>query len=409
MATEEHIKKMANDGPAVTLTIRLIMQGKEVGSIIGKGGETIKKFREQSGARINISDSSCAERIVTVTGSTEAINNAFEMITKKFEEDVSNNMANSSTPKPPVTLRLVVPASQCGSLIGKGGSKIKEIRENTGASVQVAGDMLHQSTERAVTISGTPEAITKCVYQICCVMLESPPKGATIPYRPKPTNATATHPAYAVHGNYAVPYPDFMKLHHLTMQHTPFLPGQTPFTPTALNMGYGVANAASAGTQVATTGQQTYEIMIPNDLIGCVIGRGGAKINEIRQISGATIKIANSQEGSNDRSVTISGTVEAINLAHFLINSSLELAKNLAPELAAKANLIPTSALMTMSPTTPTTSPSPLGIPISNLLKPMPLLGLEAAKTTFTTKIRPNSSIGTAGLKKASSNKFSPY
>ncbi len=30
---------------------------------------------------------------------------------------------------PPVTLRLVVPATQCGSIIGKGGMKIKEIRE----------------------------------------------------------------------------------------------------------------------------------------------------------------------------------------------------------------------------------------------------------------------------------------
>ena len=28
--------------------------------------------------------------------------------------------------------------------------------------------------------------------------------------------------------------------------------------------------------------QQTHEINIPNDLIGCIIGRGGAKINEIR-------------------------------------------------------------------------------------------------------------------------------
>lgn len=28
-----------------------------------------------------------------------------------------------------MTLRLVIPASQCGSLIGKAGTKIKEIRE----------------------------------------------------------------------------------------------------------------------------------------------------------------------------------------------------------------------------------------------------------------------------------------
>ena len=34
-------------------------------------------------------------------------------------------------------MKLIVPASQCGSLIGKGGSKIKEIREITGANVQV--------------------------------------------------------------------------------------------------------------------------------------------------------------------------------------------------------------------------------------------------------------------------------
>ena len=40
----------------------------------------------QSGAKINISDSSCPERIVTVTGTTEQIYKAFSMITKKFED-----------------------------------------------------------------------------------------------------------------------------------------------------------------------------------------------------------------------------------------------------------------------------------------------------------------------------------
>lgn len=38
--------------------------------------------------------------------------------------------------------------------------------------MQVAGDMLPNSTERAVTISGTPDAIIQCVKQICVVMLE---------------------------------------------------------------------------------------------------------------------------------------------------------------------------------------------------------------------------------------------
>lgn len=56
-------------------------------------------------------------------------------------------------------------------------------------------------------------------------------------------------------------------------------------------------------------------------LIGCIIGRQGAKINEIRQMSGAQIKIANPVEGSTDRQVTITGSHASISLAEYLINA----------------------------------------------------------------------------------------
>ena len=58
----------------------------------------------------------------------------------------------------------------------------------------------------------------------------------------------------------------------------------------------------------------------PLKLIGCIIGRQGAKINEIRQMSGAQIKIANPVEGSTDRQVTITGSAASISLAQYLIN-----------------------------------------------------------------------------------------
>ena len=45
---------------------------------------TLRLF--QSGAKINISDGSCPERIVTVTGNTESIFKAFTLICNKFEE-----------------------------------------------------------------------------------------------------------------------------------------------------------------------------------------------------------------------------------------------------------------------------------------------------------------------------------
>ncbi|XP_021941392.1 poly(rC)-binding protein 3 isoform X4 [Zootermopsis nevadensis] len=336
-------KPLPNDDPTVTLTIRLIMQGKEVGSIIGKKGEIVKRFREESGAKINISDGSCPERIVTVTGPTNAIFKAFTLICKKFEEfqEMQGAPNGSGIPRPPITLRLIVPASQCGSLIGKGGSKIKEIREVTGASIQVASEMLPNSTERAVTISGTSEAITQCIYHICCVMLESPPKGATIPYRPKPQVAgpviLAGGQAYTIQGNYAVP----AHADKMGMGNSP-LAGLAALGLGGLNTGNTgglnpAALAALAGSQLRTNNQnrnqpganqQTHEMTVPNELIGCIIGKGGTKIAEIRQISGAMIRISNCEEregGATDRTITITGNPDAVALAQYLINMRISM------------------------------------------------------------------------------------
>ncbi|KAM6925033.1 poly(rC)-binding protein 2-like isoform 1-T1 [Xenentodon cancila] len=333
---------LVEGGLNVTLTIRLLMHGKEVGSIIGKKGESVKKMREESGARINISEGNCPERIITLAGPTTSIFKAFSMIIEKLEEDISTSMTNSTaTSKPPVTMRLVVPASQCGSLIGKGGCKIKEIRESAGAQVQVAGDMLPNSTERAITVAGTPQSIIECVKQICIVMLESPPKGVTIPYRPKPSGSPvifAGGQAYAVQGQHAIPQPDLTKLHQLAMQQSPFpiahsnqgFQGKWTYLKRAVLLFFllvistlkGFLFIPQAGMDAsAQTG--SHELTIPNDLIGCIIGRQGAKINEIRQMSGAQIKIANPVEGSTDRQVTITGSHASISLAEYLINARL--------------------------------------------------------------------------------------
>uniref|UniRef100_A0A1I8H1P1 KH domain-containing protein n=1 Tax=Macrostomum lignano TaxID=282301 RepID=A0A1I8H1P1_9PLAT len=421
------------------LTIRMLMSGKK--------GENVKKYREESGARINISDGSCPERIVTVTGTVDQIHVAFAMMCQKFEDDFTQSMqravANASsginalpappgpsasgtespTPLsnpsmtddvscPPVTLRLLVPATQCGSIIGKGGCKIKEIRELTGASIQVASEVLPNSSERTVTISGTAKAIAKCIKQLCHILLESPAKGATIPYRPKPMMLAAQQPQLQPPGP---PHPHLNpNPHQQQQQHHPlgngFHPGQLlaqagaaagapmTFAPdlnksaTPVNVSLGLpypaaipgdailaggclstaqlALAAAAGLQAppppppppipaalvpsSQPHQQhphhqyqppqspqhlhrpappaptnTHELVISNDLIGCIIGRGGSKINEIRQLSGAQIKINNCDEGAKERRVTVTGTPETIATAQYLISSSIELHRQL--------------------------------------------------------------------------------
>ncbi|CAI8057529.1 Poly(rC)-binding protein 4 [Geodia barretti] len=281
------------------LGIRMLMSSRDVGSIIGKGGMTIKAFREQSGARINISSSTSSERLVTVTGNRENICRAFAAIGKQIEQNtlqasaqenadkseeggVTETLPPVATPDTPLTIsfRLVIQSSQCGSLIGKGGTKIKEIRETTGVSIQVAGETLPNSTERAVTISGIYDALVVCVGLICNVMLENPPRGPFIPYKP----------------------------HSLPNQ--AYQPRTTP--------------NATAGPYTATgPATTTQQMRIPNDLIGCVIGRKGSKIHEIRVSSGAQIKIAGNEGDGGDRLVTITGTPEAVGMAQYLINSRI--------------------------------------------------------------------------------------
>lgn len=56
--------------------------------------EIIMDLCFQSGARINISEGSSPERIVTITGPTEGIFRAFSMIAQKFEEVETKQIRN---------------------------------------------------------------------------------------------------------------------------------------------------------------------------------------------------------------------------------------------------------------------------------------------------------------------------
>ncbi|XP_049549524.1 poly(rC)-binding protein 4 isoform X6 [Orcinus orca] len=327
------------------------------------------------------------------------------MIAFKLDEDLCAAPANGgNVSRPPVTLRLVIPASQCGSLIGKAGTKIKEIRETTGAQVQVAGDLLPNSTERAVTVSGVPDAIILCVRQICAVILESPPKGATIPYHPSLSLGTvllSTNQGFSVQGQYgAVTSAEVTKLQQLSGHAVPF--ASPSMVPAGLD----------PGTQTSSQ-----EFLVPNDLIGCVIGRQGSKISEIRQMSGAHIKIGNQAEGAGERHVTITGSPVSIALAQYLITACLETAKSTSggtPGSAPTDLPAPFSPPLTALPTAP---PGLLGTPyaisLSNFigLKPVPFLALPPASpgpppglAAYTAKMA-----AANGSKKAERQKFSPY
>ena len=58
-----------------TLTLRALVNNKEAGVIIGKGGKNVADLREQTGVRAGVSKVSPGvhERVLTVSGSVEAV------------------------------------------------------------------------------------------------------------------------------------------------------------------------------------------------------------------------------------------------------------------------------------------------------------------------------------------------
>ena len=62
--------------------------------------------------------------------------------------------------------------------------------------------------------------------------------------------------------------------------------------------------------------------------VGCIIGRGGSKINEIRTSSGARISIAKTaHDETGERMFTITGPSTSLEKALFMLYSQLEAEK----------------------------------------------------------------------------------
>ncbi len=211
-----------------------------------------------------------------------------------------------------VTIRFIVPNSRMGSVIGKQGSKIKEIQEASGARLTAGEAMLPGSTERVLSISGVADAVHIAVYYVGTILLEHQDRNANnLPYRPTAGGPSSRAPAPGQPAAFA----------------------QQPFgygAPAPLG---GAAFGAPTGAPQLPPGSQTQQIFIPNDLVGCIIGKGGSKINEIRSMSASHIKIMEPGAGlaaggsGNERLVTITGPPPNIQMAVSLLYQRLEQEK----------------------------------------------------------------------------------
>jgi len=207
-----------------------------------------------------------------------------------------------------------------GTVIGRQGLKIKQIQDASGVRMVAQKEMLPQSTERIVEVTGTPEGIQKAVWEIGKCLIDDEQRGyGTVLY----------NPVMRAQAGIAAP---------LTTNGSTFSSGRS-FNRTGNGADFADSNynRRPAGDVVNRPppthdedGQelQTQNISIPADMVGCIIGRAGSKISEIRRSSGARISIAKApHDETGERMFTITGSAASNEKALYLLYENLEAEK----------------------------------------------------------------------------------
>ncbi|KAJ3750270.1 hypothetical protein DFH05DRAFT_60884 [Lentinula detonsa] len=300
--------------PQDTLTLRALVSTKDAGVIIGRAGKNVAELREQTGVKAGVSKviQGVHERVLTVTGPVESVAKAYTLIISQL---VTSNPSSPITASPSssshTTVRLLISHNLMGTIIGRSGLKIKAIQDASGARMIASKDMLPQSTERIVDVQGSPEAIGLAIEEIGKCLLEDWERGmGTVLYHPG-TVEERTGARRSTNG-----------------------PSSSSYNGSRRSNGESTRRATSPSSQQASVAAQpaanlrTQNISIPSDMVGCIIGRSGTKITEIRRLSGSKISIAKApHDETGERMFTIVGTPEANEKALFLLYNQLESEK----------------------------------------------------------------------------------
>ncbi|CAK7229241.1 RNA binding protein, heterogenous nuclear RNP-K like protein [Sporothrix bragantina] len=338
----EVIPKTDEEYANTQLTLRAIVSSKEAGVIIGKGGKNVADLRDETGVKAGVSKvvQGVHDRVLTITGGCDAVADAYKVVAKALLEGVPTMgmggvvQGNGTHP-----IKLLISHNQMGTIIGRGGLKIKQIQDASGVRMVAQKDMLPQSTERIVEIQGTPEGIRSAIWEICKCLVDDWQRG---------TGTVLYNPAVRTQGGSA---PTLSSGNVSSGQTSSFGSSQRADygnSPRVTRTGNG-ADFSNGGSAPRSNNRrsdsdaasrpppthdehgnelQTQNISIPADMVGCIIGRQGSKISEIRKVSGARISIAKApHDETGERMFTIMGSAKANETALFLLYENLEAEK----------------------------------------------------------------------------------
>ena len=206
-----------------------------------------------------------------------------------------------------------------GTIIGRSGLKIKAIQDASGARMVAAKEMLPQSTERIVEVQGTADGIGRAVEEIGKCLLEDWERGlGTVLYHPGPEHDRTS-------GSRRYTYSEGRRRN--TNGESQNESGRRG-SVAGHGGGSPPPSPPASMSPPPASNFRTQNISIPSDMVGCIIGRSGTKITEIRRLSGSKISIAKTpHDDTGERMFTIVGTPEANEKALFLLYNQLETEK----------------------------------------------------------------------------------
>ncbi|KAK3151751.1 hypothetical protein QOZ80_3AG0250040 [Eleusine coracana subsp. coracana] len=325
-------------GPDDTV-YRYLCASRKIGSIIGRGGEIAKQLRADTQAKIRIGESvhGCDERVITIFSSSRETNtiddaedkvcpaqDALFRVHEKLTTDEGPGNEDSEEASPQVIVRLLVPSDQIGCIIGKGGHIIQGIRSDTGAQIRVLSkDHIPACAingDELLQISGDPAVVRKALHQVSSRLHVNPSRSQHL----LASSLTQTYPGSS----------------HLGSSSTAPVVGIAPVIST-----YGGYKGDVAGDwpsiyqprrDESSAKEFSLRLLCAAANVGGVIGKGGGIIKQIRQESGAFIKVDSSNSGPEDDCII---TVSAKEFFEDPVSPTIDAAVRLQPRCSGKTDV----------------------------------------------------------------------
>ncbi|XP_054160817.1 heterogeneous nuclear ribonucleoprotein K-like [Oppia nitens] len=160
------------------LDIRFLVSSKEAGAIIGKGGANINHLRKHYKSSVTVPDCPGPERVLSIVATLETLGDILTEVIGFIDDRSATN------PEHEVEIRLLIHTSHAGGIIGKGGARIKDLRDQTKAAIKVFSQCCPLSTERICAIQGPPTIVINAIKIVLEIILASPIKGPVKLYDP---------------------------------------------------------------------------------------------------------------------------------------------------------------------------------------------------------------------------------